>query len=186
MVAKRKQGLALDLMMLSPALVLLASCVGPASGPAAAQRPLAAAPAPSVAPTRPAQPAFALSVSTPVEWQYRPLTPGAWRYQGDAAGSLASFGADTAVLRCDRATGRISLRAAGSGGAMTVRTSYGAAIWPAVTQGGQLIATRAASDSGLDQIAYSRGKIALESAGQPALILPAWAELSRVIEDCRG
>jgi hypothetical protein len=125
-------------------------------------------------------------VSAPVDWQYRPLTPGTWRYESDAAGSLASFGADAAVLRCDRASRRVSLRAAGSGGAMTVRTSYGAAAWPAAGQGGQLVAARAASDAILDQIAYSRGKIAVETPGQPALILPAWAELSRVIEDCRG
>jgi hypothetical protein len=67
-----------------------------------------------------------------------------------------------------------------------VRTSYGAVAWPAAAQGAQLVATRAASDAVLDQIAYSRGKIALEATGRPALILPAWAELSRVIEDCRG
>jgi len=38
----------------------------------------------------------------------------------------------------------------------------------------------------LDQIAYSRGRFAIEIAGLEPLIVPAWPEVGRVIEDCRG
>lgn len=50
----------------------------------------------------------------------------------------------------------------------------------------ELVAVRAANDVVLDQIAYSRGRFALEAAGLPMLILPPWAEVARVIEDCRA
>ena len=49
-----------------------------------------------------------------------------------------------------------------------------------------LEAMRTASDPGLDQIAFSRGRITIEQPGQPTLVLPTWAEPVRVIEDCRG
>jgi len=42
-----------------------------------------------------------------------------------------------------------------------------------------------ARDPLLDAIAFSRGRFALEAAGLETLYLPAWPELSRVIEDCR-
>ncbi|CAM8652307.1 MULTISPECIES: hypothetical protein [Sphingobium] len=184
---------------LAPFLILLGSCVGPG-----AQRPVtrpASVPAPASAPARPS-PAAPAPASTPQPapvasgWQYRPVAPGGWTYRAEAAGSSAAFGPGVAdaqlTLRCDRASRRVSLARAGAGagqGALIVRTSYGAASWPATVSAGaagQLVAFRAASDAGLDQLAYSRGKIAVEAAGAPMLIVPAWAEISRVIEDCRG
>lgn len=175
-----------------PFLILLGSCVGPAQDrarppvrPASPQRPAtsqpAPAPQPSVAPTT-------------LEWQYRPAQPGNWTYRTDATGSAALFGpmagAPQLSVRCDRGARRVSLvRAGASTGAMTLRTSYGAVSLPttaATDATPQTMAIRPASDSLLDQIAYSRGKIALEAAGLPPLIVPTWAEMARVIEDCRG
>ncbi len=49
-----------------------------------------------------------------------------------------------------------------------------------------LVAARAASDGVLDQMAYSRGKIGVEAQGAAPLGLPAWAEIARVVEDCRA
>lgn len=43
----------------------------------------------------------------------------------------------------------------------------------------------AASDRHLDMMAYSRGRFMLEQPGREALIVPAWPEFARVIEDCR-
>ena len=43
----------------------------------------------------------------------------------------------------------------------------------------------AVRDPLLDAMAFSRGRFMLEVAGFPALYLPAWAEVGRVIEDCR-
>jgi hypothetical protein len=169
----------------APLTLLVAGCVAPPSAPA--PRPV---PAPRPAPVPPAEPAPPAAV----EWQYRPATPGNWTYRADPAGPVALFGESASTprltLRCDRATRRISLGRAGGGqGAITVRTSYGASSWPAVmagTQVPQLTAVRGASDAVLDQLAYSRGRFAVEVHGQETLIVPAWAEISRVIEECRG
>jgi hypothetical protein len=38
----------------------------------------------------------------------------------------------------------------------------------------------------LDKLAYSLGRTMIEASGTPTLILPAWPEVARVIEDCRG
>lgn len=160
---------------------LLASCVGAPRQPPPPQPERAPAPGPAPSAPPPA----------PVEWQYRATTPGNWSYRTDPAGSSATFSAASAaplvVLRCDRAGRRISLTRAGGGqGAMIIRTSYGAVSWPASASPAGMVATRAAADATLDQLAYSRGRFALEVAGGDMLILPVWAEVSRVIEDCRG
>ena len=166
------------------ALALLASCVG-----APAQR--APAPAPAPRPAAVAHPA--LPSPPPADWQDRATTAGDWRYQADGAGSAALFGADVQsslfIIRCDRATRRISLLRPGPAqAAMTVRTSYGAVNWPASAASGTIPATqaiRAASDATLDQMAYSRGRFAVEVQATETLVLPSWAEVSRVVEDCR-
>lgn len=173
---------------LFPALlstVALAACVG-----APEQRPPVPAPAPSPAAVQPVAPPS----PAPVEWQDRRTTPGDWRYQGEGGGSAALFGASAdaslLVVRCDRAGRRISiLRPGAVQAAMTVRTSYGVVTWPAGAAPGTVPATlaiRAASDTALDQIAYSRGRFAVEVQGLETLILPVWAEVARVIEDCRA
>lgn len=42
-----------------------------------------------------------------------------------------------------------------------------------------------AGDPRLDELAFSRGRIGIELNGLPTLYLPVWAEIGRVIEDCR-
>ena len=69
---------------------------------------------------------------------------------------------------------------------LTIRTSYGARSLPAARQQSALVARLAVSDPLLDQMAFSRGRFTVEAAGAPLLIVPAWPELARVIEDCRG
>ncbi len=169
-------------------LALLAGCVGPGEP----QRPVPT-PLPRPAPVRPTpEPAATPPPPAPVEWQYRPAAPGDWSYAIEANGSIARFGLSPAspqlTLRCDRAGRRITLARAGvaQGNALTIRTSYGAQSWPAgIDPAAGLVAARTASDTAWDQIAYSRGKIAVEAAGAAPLIVPAWAEIGRVIEDCR-
>jgi hypothetical protein len=43
-----------------------------------------------------------------------------------------------------------------------------------------------ARDPLLDQIAFSRGRFTIEAPGAAMLVIPAWPEAARVIEDCRG
>lgn len=166
-------------------LALLGACVGPS------ERPPTPRPAP-VTPTPAPPPASPAPANT--EWQYRPATPGDWTYRTEDAGSIALFGAASGAamlsIRCDTANHRISVARPGTGsGPMTIRTSYGAVSWPTSITGGataQTVATRAANDSVLDQITYSRGRFGVEVPGLPPMILPAWAEVARVVEDCRG
>ena len=51
---------------------------------------------------------------------------------------------------------------------------------------GGIGAVLAANDPLLDAIAFSRGRFVIEQPGRAPLVLPAWAEIERVIEDCRG
>ncbi len=162
-------------------LLLLPACVSAPSAP----------PPPAPRPT-PQQPSASapLPPPAPVEWQYRPTSPGNWSYRGEGSGSVAAFSSPASgallSIRCDPAAGRISFLRAGAGqGSLTIRTSYGAVSWPATPGSSGTLAVRAASDAVLDQIAYSRGRFAVEVQGLDTLILPTWAEVDRVIEDCR-
>ena len=167
----------------APVMLLLAACVAAPQQTPSTSMPGRPAPVPEPVPAP-------LPAAEPVEWQYRAATPGSWAYRGEARGSMATFSAAGAAplvtLRCDAAARQVSLIRAGAGqGTVTVRTSYGAASWPGVASTTGLVAARASTDAGLDQIAYSRGHIAIEAPGAAMLILPVWAEVSRVIEDCR-
>jgi hypothetical protein len=124
-----------------------------------------------------------------------PLTPGSWVYARDATGSQASFGPPTGeasfVLRCDGQRRQVSLsrQGAATGGALVLRTSYGARSLPAAVRTEPLASTGAslaASDPLLDQIAFSRGRFTVEAQSLPTLVIPSWAEPSRVVEDCRS
>ena len=44
----------------------------------------------------------------------------------------------------------------------------------------------AVTDPLLDAMAFSRGRFVVEQPGQAPLVLPPYAEIGRVIEDCRG
>ena len=163
-------------------LLLLPACVSAPDAPPPRQ----AAPRPSPPPSASAP----LPTPAPVEWQYRPATPGTWSYRAEGSGSVAAFSSPASgtllSVRCDPAAGRVSVLRTGAGqGSLTIRTSYGATSWPATPGGAGTLAVRAASDTVLDQIAYSRGRFAVEAQGLDTLILPAWAEIGRVIEDCR-
>lgn len=174
----------LSVAALAPLFALLASCVG------APQRSAVPSPAPSPKPA-PQQPQAA--ASAPREWQDRPATPGIWSYRVEGRGSAALFGSGAGTLltvRCDTAGRQVGIARAGAGqGAMTVRTSYGSVSWPVTVHQGALpstVAVRTPGDIALDQLAYSRGHFAVEVQGLASLTLPAWAEVARVIEDCRA
>lgn len=117
-------------------------------------------------------------------------------------GTAAAFGTpgEAAALsfRCETASRRIFVARATTltpdriGGQMTVHTSFGELPWPVTASteagvpGAYAVAIRAANDSGFDRIAFSRGRFAIEAPGAAPIAVPGWAEVSRVIEDCRG
>lgn len=166
---------------------LLASCVAPE--PAPAPRP---APPVVVAPVSPPAPP---AISQPTgHWLDWPAAPGGWVYRRDDRGSIALFGTAGTdallTLRCDSGRGGLFLSRAGSvGGPLTVRTSSTSKALATQPTGGTpayVAVALTATDPILDAMAFSRGRIALELAGAQYIAVPVWAEIGRVIEDCRS
>jgi hypothetical protein len=125
------------------------------------------------------------------DWRDVALTPGTWIYQPGKDGSIAAYAVAgrpaVFTVRCEMAGRSVALQRPGAAGAgtATLTTSYGERklATGAILDG---IGWRmAARDPVLDQIAFSRGRFVVEGIG-PRLVLPAWAEIARVIEDCRG
>ncbi|WP_343526705.1 hypothetical protein [Sphingomonas sp.] len=127
---------------------------------------------------------------TGADWRDWPLTPGDWRYQRTAQGSVAVFGTVDATrlsLRCDPRLRQIHLdRPASAAGTVTIRTSSTTRNLTAraVATGAEMLLP--AADPLLDAMAFSRGRFTMEQTGQVPLVIPAYAEIGRVIEDCRG
>ena len=128
-------------------------------------------------------------------WLDWPLAAGDWVYRQDDRGSLALFGATgqdaTVTLRCDRGRQRIYLSIRGnvaSPTTLTMRSSSTTKQWAAAPTGGApnyVAAEIMPRDPGLDAMLYSRGRIALEVPGLASIAIPNWAEMDRVVEDCR-
>lgn len=164
---------------------LLAACVPRQAAPPPAATP---PPAPVVrlvrpAPTPPPPPPSSLA------WADAPLTPGNWTYRQAAPASSASYGpagAPLFMVRCLGA-GRILLGRQGAAAAdrLTFRTSSIARTVIAAAQQEGIGATLPAADPLLDALIFSRGRFAVEAPGAAPLIVPAWPELARVVEDCR-
>lgn len=176
------------------AVTACSSAVPPprASQPQAQSQPVqpAATPAPSAA-----------SQPWAGSWTDWPITPGNWVYRQDDRGSIALFGLagrDALVtVRCDTSRGRIYVsRADQSGrdqggaaaGSMTIRSSTALKQFAAAATGASpayIAAEISPTDNILDAVAYTRGRIALETSGQQSIAIPVWSELPRVIDDCR-
>jgi hypothetical protein len=165
-------------------LAALASC---------APRPVRSPPPP---PPRRAPPAALPAAPPQQDWRDVALTPGGWTWRG-GAGSIAQFGvpgqAALFALRCDPARRTLVLSRGGTVAApaatMRITTSFGAFALPVANGGGSppaIVAQANARDPRMDQIAFSRGRFLVDLPGQPRLVLPAWPETARVIEDCRG
>lgn len=125
------------------------------------------------------------------DWRDRALSAGGWTYSASSEGSQATFGpAGQAafLVRCDRARRQVSLGRQGAAGAgpMTMRSSTDARSLPTSIQAQYAWAVVPANDRLLDSLAFSRGRFTVEMPGAPALVIPAWPEPARVVEDCRG
>ncbi|HWT13393.1 MAG TPA: hypothetical protein VN231_11610 [Allosphingosinicella sp.] len=158
-------------------VLLLASCA-PRPAPPAVPPPPPPAPQPPAPPPPPA----------PRAWQDAPISPGDWSLGVGPGGAEAAFGSSERQLlvRCEP-NRQVSLsRIGGTGDALTVRTSNSERALPASPRESGLAARLDAGDPLLDAIVFSRGRFAVEAAGVPLLIVPAWPEPARVIEDCRG
>ncbi|NBU83409.1 MAG: hypothetical protein EBS21_02180 [Sphingomonadaceae bacterium] len=153
-------------------------------------------------PPRPAKPVVGPSIAAPIappvaNWEDRRPTAGDWIYRAEPRGGVALFGRSQAsadlVVACDRTNGRITLSRFGlmpSGQVvqMTLRATDASHSYPAQASAllpGYISAELAAKDPQLDAMVHSRGAFLISLAGTEDLIVPAWAEFARVVEECR-
>jgi hypothetical protein len=129
----------------------------------------------------------------PDDWRDWPYTPGDWVYRQDARGSIALFGVPGAdaqfTIRCDRQASAVYLSRAGTVSApLQLRTSTlqrSLAVQPTGGTPPYVAAAVGPRDTVMDAIAFSRGRFVVQQQGTTTLVLPSWAEIGRVIEDCR-
>jgi hypothetical protein len=169
------------------AAAVLAGCIPSAPPPVA--------PAPRPTPTSTPTPTPVTPALTG-DWRDWPLTSGDWSYREDGPGSVALFGLPNAEarfsIRCDEAARQVVLSRAGNAsgnGAMTIRTTSLTRMVPSQAAGGaapHMIVALTPRDSLLDAMGYSRGRFIVEQPGLPTLVIPAYAEIERVTEDCRA
>jgi hypothetical protein len=123
-----------------------------------------------------------------------PQTPGAWEYAQFDFGSQALYRSDplnSFAFSCNRSAGQINFIRFVSGGAQRVmriqtETTQRSLTAASTTASQNSVTARvSANDSLLDAMAITKGRFAVETEGLPTLYIPAWAEVSRVIEDCR-
>lgn len=162
-----------------------AACIPPAPRPTP---PAQTRPAPAPSPTPTPAPTYS-------NWMDAPASEGDWSYRNEGAHTLALFGGAATeadfVMRCERGRREVELWRAGEAAGpvtMRVRTETAERSLTARADDGPLpylVASLPAGDRLLDAMALSKGRFAIEVAGTPTLYLPSWAEVTRVIEDCR-
>lgn len=133
-------------------------------------------------------------VPAPVDLDAVAPVSGTWTYRAIAGGSESDFIDAASVvrfkIRCNRVARTVSLIRTGVPAATatlsvwttTLSRSVPARFMPTM----ELIADLPATDSLLDSVAFSRGRLATAAAGAPMVAVPAWPEIDRVIEDCRS
>lgn len=163
-------------------LCLLAACATPAPQPARLPA-STTAPAPVATPLPPPAPALS--------WDQEPATPGTWRHRLAGRDSIADFVAPDGrllfQLTCS-AEKDVELAAIGrvaDARALTVRTRTLEQAVAASAMESSVVSRLSPRDPLLAAMAYSRGRFAVEVPGLPALYLPAWPEVTRVVDDCQ-
>ena len=135
----------------------------------------------------------AQTVATAPDFNTARFAPGSWGYQSTAGGSMARFvdttGTARLVLECTRATRRVSvsLTSTAPAASLSLWTSIASRNLPARFEANAMRVTAElpAYDALLDAIAFSRGRIAVTMPGGVPLVVPAWPEAARTVEDCR-
>ena len=137
--------------------------------------------------------AQAPAASPAVDFTTAQPSPGSWSYQPTPSGSAARFvdstGTARLVIECARATRRVTIArtSAIAAPSLFLWTSSAARALPVRFEPNamRVAAELAAFDALLDGIAFSRGRIGSTMSGAPALVVPAWPEAARTVEDCR-
>ena len=169
--------------------LLVTCCV---SAPPPAPEPVVVA-APAPAPPAPPPPTAVQPVYD--DWMDAPRTPGDWSYRDGTGLSFATYGprggAAVFGLECAKSNGTVRLVRGGNAtqaSPMRIRTETGDRLLTATPSGDgrpMLRAELPGRDALLEQMAFSKGRFAVEVRGFETLYIPAWPEVTRVIEDCR-
>jgi len=132
--------------------------------------------------------------AAPVDLSTATVADGSWTFATVTGGSQATFtnaaGQPQVVLSCGRTSRQVTVSRAATNAApyimiwTTAQTRNLLASYNPATL--RLTASVNAFDPLLDAIAFSRGRIGLSAPNQATLIVPAWAEVARVVEDCRA
>ena len=165
-------------------LLALGACVPRSAPPASMPAPL---PRPAPLPPPPEE------EPPPYDWMQVGLSAGDWHFGVEAGRPRATFSAPERlrlILVCER-SGSLSIGFRGMQGqpppVLLIETTFGERrLATTSSRTGEMSATVSAGDQLLDQMAFSRGRILIAADGGPALVVPAWPEIGRVIEDCRG
>jgi len=137
--------------------------------------------------------ASSLAAQTAGDLSTTPPISGQWTYVSATDGSESTFADSTGNpqlwVHCVRATRHVTIakRASAAAPLLNIWTSsmtrdVASSYNPAT---GRLTIDLAAYDPLLDAIVSSRGRVGFRVGVQAPLIVPAWAEAARVIEDCR-
>lgn len=168
----------------------LAACVptveAPVSTPVARPAP---APTPAPAPVPVVQePRYANYLDAP-------QTPGNWEYARFSFGSQALFNTGAAgtsfAINCNTANRQVTLNrpmAISGPRSVQIKTETATRILSAQPASGGITGLSVPLDPRdpiLDAMAITKGRFAVQTEGLGTLYIPAWVELSRVIEDCR-
>jgi len=140
-----------------------------------------------------ALPTASFSQAPAVDYSIAQPASGSWSYVAVPGGSEARFTDSTATIRltihCTKANRRVMISHTSSAPAasLNVWTSSATRNLPArfEPQAMRVSADLAATDPLLDAISFSRGRFVVSMPGASALVVPAWPEPTRAIEDCR-
>jgi len=109
---------------------------------------------------------------------------------------MASFGrrgfAPDLTIRCDKAQRRMviarTIATPAPTGRIAIRTTTSESSFATIAgvDGRSAEAALQPREPTLDAMIFSRGRFMVTMAGVPDLIVPAWAEVAHVAEDCRG
>jgi hypothetical protein len=140
------------------------------------------------------EPAVAQAAPAIADMSYATPLPGTWSWSQTAGGSEVTFADASArpqlTIRCTRLSRFVTISRPASAAAApslsvwtgTLKRNLPAKFDPATAR---LSADLTPFDPLLDAIAFSRGRFAIGIAGQPPLVVPAWADVARLVEDCR-
>ena len=176
-------------VLLLTSALLAAGCVpAPDSTPAPSPSPVQTAPAPTPSPVAAAEPKYE-------SWMDAPRTAGDWNYAAVSGGTIANYGESDASplfsIGCMANSRRTVLIRHGVGSPLpaifTIRTETASRTLAAKPPIDADAVSHALDprDPLLDAMALTKGRFAVETPDLPTLYLPAWAEVTRVIEDCR-